>query len=73
MASTPAVTPQGSVDHRMRAPGSGYAGGPTAVTSKGVPANLGTGHVGPADGPASQVASKVPMSRHVGRFANTKG
>jgi hypothetical protein len=73
MAHTSAVTPQGSVDHRMRAPGSGYAGGPTATTGKGVPANLDAGRVGPAEGPANQVASKVPMSRHVGRFANTTG
>ena len=72
MAHTAAVTPQGSVDHRMRAPGSGFAGGPTATSSKGVPANLGAGHTGPSLGPSS-VASKVPVSPHLGRFANTKG
>jgi len=72
MASAPAVSPQGTVDTRMRAPGSGYQGGPTAVTAKGIPGNLGTGHTGPAQGPGNQVVSKVPMSRHVGRFADTK-
>jgi hypothetical protein len=41
------VVPQGSVDHRMRATGSGYAGGPTATTARGVPADLDAGHVGP--------------------------
>lgn len=43
---SPQVELQGSVDHRMRATGSGYAGGPTATTAKGVPADLDAGRVG---------------------------
>ncbi len=39
----PPVTPQGTVDHRMRAPGSGYQGGPTATSAKGPPADLNAG------------------------------
>ena len=46
------VVPQGHTDNRTRAPGSGYAGGPTATTSKGPPADLGTGHTAaPTPGP----------------------
>jgi hypothetical protein len=41
------VVPQGTVDNRMRATGSGYAGGPTATTARGVPADLDAGHVAP--------------------------
>ena len=41
------VVPQGSADHRMRATGSGYAGGPTATSSKGPPADLDAGKVAP--------------------------
>ena len=62
VGNTPPVTPQGTVDHRMRAPGSGYQGGPTAITPKGPPADLGTGHL----------EAPKPPTQHVGRFANTK-
>jgi len=45
------VVPQGSADHRMRATGSGYAGGPTATSAKGPPADLGAGQVAPPKPP----------------------
>ncbi|MBI3515208.1 MAG: hypothetical protein HY060_14280 [Proteobacteria bacterium] len=38
---------QGNVDHRARAPGSGYQGGPTAISGKGPPQDLGAGKVAP--------------------------
>jgi hypothetical protein len=47
----PQVVPQGHADHRMRATGSGYAGGPTATSAKGPPADLATGHVAPPQPP----------------------
>lgn len=40
------------VDHRMRAPGTGFAGGPAATTPKGPPPKLSTGHVGAVQTPA---------------------
>jgi hypothetical protein len=55
----PQVEIQGSVDHRMRATGSGYAGGPTATTAKGVPADLDAGHVS---------APQPPAQHYVGRL-----
>ena len=42
-----AASPQGNVDHRMRATGSGYAGGPTATSAKGPPQDLNAGRVAP--------------------------
>jgi hypothetical protein len=56
------VRPQGTIDHRTRAPGSGYQGGPTATSSQGPPANIGAGHLEPP---------KPPPTKHVGRFVNT--
>jgi hypothetical protein len=41
------TSPQGHVDNRMRAPGSGYAGGPTATSAKGPPQDLNAGRVAP--------------------------
>jgi hypothetical protein len=41
------ASPQGNVDNRMRAPGSGYHGGPTATSAKGPPADLNAGQVAP--------------------------
>ena len=47
--------PHGGVDHRSRAPGAGYAGGPAATTAKGPPARKGgAGHVGPVQAPAKR-------------------
>jgi hypothetical protein len=41
-----------AVDHRTRAPGAGYAGGPAATTAKGPPARKGgAGHVAPVQAP----------------------
>lgn len=53
------VVPQGTVDHRMRATGSGYAGGPTATTAKGVPADLAAGHVAPPQPPSSHPVGRL--------------
>jgi len=61
VGSMPPVTPQGTIDHRMRAPGSGYQGGPTAVTPNGPPPDLGAGRLAPPK----------PPTQHVGRFVNT--
>jgi hypothetical protein len=39
------ISPSGHTDNRMRAPGTGYAGGPTATFAKGPTANLAAGKV----------------------------
>jgi hypothetical protein len=57
-SAPPQASPQGHVDHRMRATGSGYAGGPTATSAKGPPPDLKSGDVAP---PAP------PPKHHVGR------
>jgi hypothetical protein len=57
--ATPPMSPQGTVDHRMRATGSGYAGGPTATTAKGPPPDLKAGNVAPP---------VPPPTHHVGRI-----
>jgi len=65
MASTGAaaqaaqVAPQGHVDNRMRATGSGYAGGPTATTPKGPPADLGAGKVAPPAPPPKHAVGRM--------------
>lgn len=44
---------QGATDHRMRTPGSGYAGGPAATTAKGPPPRKNNaGSVAPVQAPA---------------------
>jgi hypothetical protein len=53
------VVPQGTVDNRMRATGSGYAGGPTATTGKGVPADLAAGHVAPPQPPPKHAVGRL--------------
>ena len=52
--------PQGRVDHRMRAPGSGYHGGPTATSGKGPPQDLGAGRTAPPK--AKTVTKTVPAA-----------
>ena len=66
IGNTPPVTPQGTVDHRMRAPGSGYAGGPTATSAKGPPQDLNAGHVD-APKPPPKTPPQSPIK---GRFIN---
>jgi hypothetical protein len=56
---TAGQSPQGSVDHQSRAPGSGYQGGPAATTGKGPPANIGTGRVEPPAPPPKETAGKA--------------
>jgi len=59
MASPPSIhqlqqaqtSPAGHVDNRMRAPGTGYAGGPTATSPKGPSANLAAGKLSAPTGP----------------------
>ncbi len=66
MSSSGAVTPQGTVDNRMRPPGSGYAGGPTATSAKGPPQDLNAGHT-----EAPKPPPKVPVQPSIkGRFIN---
>ena len=51
--------PAGHVDHRVRAPGSGYQGGPTATSGKGPPQDLGAGKVAPPKPLPKNTAQKV--------------
>jgi hypothetical protein len=59
MPPTPHHAPQGSVDHRSRAPGTGYQGGPAATSAKGPPAKIGTGRVEAPTPPPKETAGKT--------------